>query len=134
MKQSNKIGSNLLWTHKNVAFIWDFFNKVLNFFSRRNDRWRSVVSSYILRTLDSGINIGVRLLIFFQRLRSLLERVMYIFFKISSIWWYGWCLFQGLRLMFLPNVPGTTFIPGAMSIPVRNSITFIWLFVEFAKN
>ena len=47
MIQSNKIGSNLLWTHKNVALIWDFFNKVLNFFSSHNDRWRSVVSSYI---------------------------------------------------------------------------------------
>ena len=50
MIQSNKIGSNLLWTHKNVAFIWDFFNKVLNFFSSHNDRWKYVASSHGLRT------------------------------------------------------------------------------------
>ena len=32
-------------------------------------------------------------------------------------------LFDGMgdALMFLPNVPGTTFIPGAMSIPVRST-------------
>ena len=39
-------------------------------------------------TLDPGINIGIRLFIFglfFQRLRSLLERVMHCFFKISSV-------------------------------------------------
>ena len=54
---------------------------------------------------------------FFQGLHSLLERVMPIFFfKISTILWYGGCLFKGLRLIFLPNVPWATFIPGATSI------------------
>ena len=58
----------------------------------------------------------INFLTFFQGLHSLLDRVM-LFFKISAILWYGECVFQGLRLISLPNVPWAMFIPGATSIP-----------------
>ena len=69
------------------------------------------------RLLNKHRGTLINFWIFFQGLRSLLERVMHIFFKIFAIWWYGGCLFQELRLMSLPNVPGAMFIPGAKSIP-----------------
>ena len=78
--------------------------------------------SFPLPTLESGINIRVRLLIFgflnfFLRLFNFLflwlctKDSNYLLFK------RGLRLFKGLCLLFLPNVPGATFIQGGMFIP-----------------
>ena len=85
-------------------------------------------------TLESGINVGVRLIILglFSRGYVLIRGAtfinfwifysflfifftffpfaMYKNFKLPVILW-GLCLFKGLCLLFLPNVPGATFIP-----------------------
>ena len=76
-------------------------------------------ASIVQCTLDSGINIGVRLLIFgfFPRATSLFKRVIHKKVQNSVIWWSGICFFKGLRLLFFPNVPGATFIQGATLIP-----------------
>ena len=43
----------------------------------------------------------------------------------------GVCLFNGLHLLFLPNVPGATFIQGATSIPdLRVVITPLKVFLN----
>ena len=58
----------------------------------------------LLDTLDSGINIGLRLLIF-----GLCSRGYVPYYR-------GYCIFFS-KYPLLPNVQGATFIPGAMSIP-----------------
>ena len=62
------------------------------------------------------------LIIFF--ISDFLENFFYVFpfamykkFKLSVIWGRELCLFKGLYLLFLQNVTGATFIPGAMPIP-----------------
>ena len=80
-----------------------------------------------MSTLDSGINVGVCLLILLLfssgyvlikgiRLSTFLSFLVY---EIQIICYFkgGLCLFKGLCLLFLPNVPGDTFIQGGMSIP-----------------
>ena len=67
--------------------------------------WRQVKKC--VPTIESGINTGLRLL----------KSVMHKKIKISVIWWGEGMFIQGLCLLFLPNVPGATFIPGATSIP-----------------
>ena len=42
---------------------------------------------------------------------------MHIFFQNIRYLMVWGCLFQGLRLMFLPNVPGAMFIQGGTFIP-----------------
>ena len=46
----------------------------------------------------------------------------------------GDAYFKGLRLMFLPNVPGATFIPGALSIPESRVVIFLTKPSNWLKN
>ena len=80
-------------------------------------------------TLDSGINIGVRLLIFGFFSRG------YVLIKDSNpekkvqnsvIWWSGICFFKGLCLLFFPNVPVATFIQGATLLESRVTVFLKW--------
>ena len=49
----------------------------------------------------------------------------YFFSKYLQFDVMGDAYFKGLRLMFLPNVPGATFIPGALSIPESKVVIFL---------
>ena len=69
-----------------------------------------------VRLLNKHRGMLIIFLTFFQGLRSLLERVIFFFQNILYLMVWG-CLFLELRLMFLQNVPGATFIAGAASIP-----------------
>ena len=74
-----------------------FLNPFRRCYKRNGKDWYCLGYEVInLHTLDSGINIGVRLLIFglFSRGYVLIrEGNAYLFFKISAIWWYWGCLF-----------------------------------------
>ena len=95
---------------------------------------------HLLCTLESGINIRVRLLIFeafsrgyilikggyvykfliFQKLIRISNFLfLWLFIKESNYLLFkrGLCLFKGLCLLFLPNVPGAMFIQGGTFIP-----------------
>ena len=122
--------------HSSLDLALEFIIRVQNFSSKLDSRrvycsqLYGMESSY---TLDYGINIGVRLFIFwtfFQGLRSLLKRVMRCFFQnilCLMVWGsplggayfkgYGWCfcqIFQGLRLF--------------QSLEYAEKVTKIWLY------
>ena len=53
---------------------------------------------------------------FFPGAMSLSKRVIQKKVWNYAIWWSGICFFKELWLLFYPNVPGATFIQGAMLI------------------
>ena len=119
------------------------------------DFWLIILIHSKVNTLESGINIRVRLVIFevFPGATSLLKGATFIdfwflknFLRIFNFLFLWLCikesnyllferglrLFKGLCLLFSPNVPGAMFIQGGTFIPA--SRVFVYPKISFFHN